>query len=162
MATVAFHCAPGTMVDRVIRLASGSIYSHVELLGDPQGDAWEVISASKRDGGRVRAKVIRLEPGHWHYLTLPAVDPLDAWRRAAQHLGQPYDTTGAAVSILAARIGAWRQTRRGGARYCSDLIGEAMGIPQAWSLTPGELFAAMQHHGALFHHDPRQRGQRTA
>ena len=154
MATVAFYCAPGSFVDRVIRLASGSIYSHAELLGERRGDGWHSISASKRDGSKVRADVIVYHPGHWHFLTLASVDAGEAWDRAARHLGQPYDTTGAALSILAARFGAWHSTRRGGARYCSDLIGEAVLIPSAWSLTPGELFAAMELHGAAFSHEP--------
>lgn len=134
MALFAFYVAPGDWRDALVRRVTGSPYSHVELLQtEPINHATLCISASKRDGSCVRMKWITFKPGHWDFIAVPDLDPEKCWTRAAQHLGAPYDTIGAVLTvtpIVTSRPGKW---------FCSELLGDAAGIPQPHTLTPGRL-----------------------
>lgn len=135
MLTFAFYKAvPGRFADRVIRFASGSIYSHVEfVMAGPNRDGKSFcISASKRDDGMVRAKRFVMNPEHWDYITVPG-DYAAAKARAISQLGTPYNTLSAALSIT-----PW-PWRAGGGTHCSWFGGDLAGVPNAHRLTPGEL-----------------------
>jgi len=133
-ATFAFYRADGDWRDKVIRCATKHPYSHAELLYDPVVDCQaDCISASKRDGNKVRIKRITFEPGHWDFLTVSDLNQDECWERAEEHLDAPYDTIGAILTvtpIVTARCGRW---------FCSELLGHASNIPQPHTLTPGLL-----------------------
>lgn len=61
---IAFYKAKGTWFSKLIRLWTGSPYSHAELVMDGM---W--YSSSIRDGG-VRQKDIKAKNGHWDFITL--------------------------------------------------------------------------------------------
>ena len=82
MALIAFYRAPGDWRDAVIRRATGSIYSHAEFLNSaPTMGAALCISASKRDGSKVRSKVIDFKPHHWDFIDVPNLCAAQCWRR---------------------------------------------------------------------------------
>jgi len=134
MLRFAFYKAPGTATDKLIRLASRSPYSHVEFV---MGDT--CISASKRDGGKVREKQISFRPGHWDFLEVlgdhASASTFAAWMAAE---AVPYCMLGAITSVTPFHL-----SRRGRV-FCSELMGlicNAGGhdIAEPWRLTPGEL-----------------------
>lgn len=138
MLKFAFYKAPGSLTDRVIRLASGSRFSHVEFCMGAS-----CISASKRDGAQVREKQINFRPGHWEFVEVPgnyaAAAAFASWM-AAQAV--PYCVLGAVTSVTPFHL-----SRRGRV-FCSELMGlicNAGGhdIAEPWRLTPGEFHQQM-------------------
>jgi len=140
MLKFAFYKAPGDLTDRVIRLASRSQYSHVEFV---TADGL-CISASKRDGGKVREKQIIFRPGHWDIVEVSGdydkAATFAAWM-AAQAV--PYCMLGAITSVTPFHL-----SRRGRV-FCSELMGlicNAGGhdIAEPWRLTPGEFHTILR------------------
>ena len=134
MTTLAFYCGPGRWRDAVIRQATGSIYSHCEIV-NPDG---ECISASKRDGNRVRQKPISFKAGHWSFLTTHH-DAAETWARAEALLGAPYDTWGA---LIGGGLGVPYHIRPD-AWYCNEMICHCLCLPQPWPAHPGALWGAL-------------------
>lgn len=132
MTTLAFYCGHGDWRDAVIRHVTASRFSHVELVG-PNG---QCISASKRDGNRVRQKRIDFKTGHWVFLRT-AHDPAQTWAISEQYLGHPYDTLGAVLSGLQLP----RHIR--GAWFCSELIAHSLGLSEPHTYHPGALWDAL-------------------
>ena len=134
MTIFALYRAPGDWRDALIRRATRSPYSHAEMLSARLVDGRALcISASKRDGNRVRVKEIAIKPGHWDFVALSWLDPGRAWGRAAAHIDAPYDTLGALLTVTPwARpsVGLW---------FCSELLGHAAGLSDPHLLTPGRL-----------------------
>lgn len=140
MLKFAFYKAPGDLTDRVIRLASRSQYSHVEFVTQDG----LCISASKRDGGKVREKQITFRPGHWDIVEVPgdyaSAATFAAWM-AAQAV--PYCMLGAITSVTPFHL------NRRGRVFCSELMGlicNAGGhdIADPWRLTPGEFHTILR------------------
>jgi hypothetical protein len=129
--TLAFYCGAGNWRDAVIRQTTGSRFSHVELLRDGH-----CISASKRDGNKVRLKRIDFKTGHWVMLHT-AHDPRATWDIARQYIGAPYDTLGAVFS----GVGVPRHIR--GAWFCSELIAHSLGLSEPHRYHPGLLWAEL-------------------
>ena len=137
---LAFYYGHGTAVDRVIRMATRSPFSHVELVvGDiPPSDAtwWQdrAISSSARDGG-VREKTITFGLDKWVFLPVYGWCPTDAWATARSQLGKPYDYAGIVMNFT---VPLRRHLR--GSWFCSELCGYAFGIHQPQTLSPGDLY----------------------
>lgn len=133
---LAFYRHRGLLADRAIRLATGSIYSHVEIVdGDPRGGAEMVCyAATKRDGGRVRRKRMVLPPDRWD-----SVEVDGDWSVVMDALGRPYDVRGAVLSAPRGRIG-WPTP---GHEFCSGLAARALRLPDWWAYNPGELAEAV-------------------
>lgn len=106
----AFYKGTGRLDDRIIRAATRSIYSHCELKID---DAY--LSASSRDGG-VRRKEMKANPDHWDYLPLEGWERRDAWNRAFEDLGRPYDFAGIVFNLT---VPVRRHLRQ--SWFCSEL-----------------------------------------
>lgn len=128
MLQIAFYKAPGTWADRAIRLVTGSIYSHCELVIDGV-----CYSASAREG-KVRAKTMHLDPARWDVLALDgAADQALALAWFLAHDGQRYDWAGVARFVLPflphGRM-CW---------FCSEACAAAMGLPQPHQYAPGGL-----------------------
>ena len=136
--TLAFYKGRGDWVDRTIRWATRSPYSHVEIVISPPGPPKDgalamAFSASGRDGG-VRAREIRFQPGHWDYQTVGWVDPQTVMALARRTYGARYDWAGLVASqVLHLR----RQSPR--RWFCSELVATALGLPRPQSYSPGDL-----------------------
>lgn len=129
---LALYKGHGDLFDTLIRLRTGSIYSHCELVIN--GCCY---SSSPRDGG-VRAKQIDLDSGNWDLIEIDD-------RRAGLVLsffeltqGAKYDWTGA---VIGRGLGVRIESRS--RWFCSEWCAAALGLEKAWRFTPARLFAAI-------------------
>jgi hypothetical protein len=122
---LALYKGKGTLFNRLIRLWTGSKYSHCELV--MQGGQW--LSASAMDGG-VRLKMIELNLEHWDLIPLPWAKPIPIWDLYERHEGKGYDWLGLFFSQLLAS-GLHSQRRM----FCSEFCAAALGFssPQRYS-----------------------------
>ncbi len=138
---VAFYKAtrPGLagIVNRLIRWWTNSPYSHCELIIS-ESDAGALCASSSYEDNGVRFKTIRLKPENWDIIEVPTTASQEAdaetWYRL--HDGQPYDLT-ACIGFV------WRRNHRAGHWDCSESIGDAFAVPEAWRFDPGTLYAAL-------------------
>lgn len=137
---LASYKAPGTIIDRFIRLWTGSIYSHSELVIDGM-----CYTSSGRDKG-VRRKAMALPPEKWDLQPLPWADrhQIERYFQATRKhrygylrllLTQMFNL-GSNEAFLA-RVG--RVLRMRPAPFCSDWIAAALGLPAAGIYNPGAL-----------------------
>lgn len=132
--TFAFYVGRGTRADWMIRAATGYPESHVEMLSVSRvKQANLCISASKRDGRKVRQTTIEWNPDNWVFVEVPDLHGGDCLVRAMNELGAPYDTLGAAMSITGRGIGGK------GRWFCSELMAHAAGLEDPHRYTPGLL-----------------------
>ncbi len=136
MIELAFYKGPGELSDRLVRMATRSRYSHVEMF-DPgliTAEGALCVSASKRDGG-VRVKRIVLRPDRWDRLPVGGWAPARAWQTAANHAGARYDLWGAVCS-------PWFTPGFNGPLkwFCSELLAYALGFPKPHTISPGDLW----------------------
>lgn len=137
MPALAFYKAPGTIIDKAIRVRTGSPYSHAEFLPyglghQRQAPAW---SSSSRDGG-VRCKLIRFDEGRWDIVPVPWA-PDDALHRMAREDGKKYDYLGVLVGrSLGLPIQCpdrW---------FCFEICAYALGLPNHHIMTGSPLYNA--------------------
>ena len=128
-------CARAT--DRLTRVLTRGQYSHCEIAvrlpETADGQEYECYSASIRDKG-VRRKVMPLPSAKWDLIPLPdsAGGRLEAmW---AQTQGQGYDLPGAFGVVF----GLPENRRRW---FCSEWVGEALGLAESWRFSPNDLAA---------------------
>lgn len=135
MPIFAFYVGEGNWRDRVIRLATRSDESHIEfVVGGVLNDVNYCISASKRDGAKVRGKNIEWNPQNWIFFDVPG-DNGQIFERLMLEMGKPYDTLGALLSVTPIsrhKEGAW---------FCSELMAHALGLKNPHHYTPGKLRA---------------------
>ena len=120
MMRLAMYKGKGTFFDKLVRLRTGSIYSHSELVLD--GRAY---SSSIRDKG-VRAKIINFNPESWDFFKV--VDPSKSEKMLALFAGtqgQAYDWKG----ILIGQMFGTRAQDDDKA-YCSEWCGAVFGLVQ--------------------------------
>ena len=140
----AFYIARKTLSDKLICAATGYPESHVELLLIPEIKRSNLcIGASKRDGKRVRKKVITWKPGHWTFVTLPALSSGVSLKRAYKHLGKPYDTLGAALSVSPLSL------PREDIWFCSAFGAEIVDLRDPHRHTPGKFKRALLDMGGV-------------
>lgn len=136
--TFAVYIGTGRIFDRLTRLASRKIAnlpksSHIELLYGPLPSPTSFcISASKRDGHKVRQKLIKFDPHHWRFWTLPDLDNAKVWTEATRHLGKSYDLLGAVLSVTPFACASDK------AVFCSQYMGMLCGFPDPHTLTPSD------------------------
>lgn len=133
---LAFYKAPGTLIDKAIRLRTGSPYSHVEFLpyGGAPGDEAVAWSSSSRDGG-VRCKRIHFRTDRWDIVPVPRA-PEEALHRFTREDGKKYDYLG----VLVGR--AFGVPIQNGSRwFCSEICAHALGIGSPHTFSPGRLFS---------------------
>lgn len=119
--------------NRGVRLQTKGPYSHCEAVFS---DGWSA-SASFADGG-VRFKRIDYEPAKWNFIEIP--DYLEPRIRAwfEEHEGDLYDILGN-IHFLLPIVGDSKF------RYCcSEALGAAIGIPDAWRFHPNSLYAILK------------------
>lgn len=136
MIWLAFYKGHGRLTDRLIRWASQSPFSHVELVleGHACENTLNAISASGRDGG-VRVKAIAFHPDRWVFVPVPWADRQSANARAMATVGAGYDWT----ALFLAQVLHLRRTRQD-LWFCSELVAHALGLPQPQTLSPGDLY----------------------
>lgn len=147
---LAFYHHGGTALDRLIRAATRSEFSHVELVAD-LGPTYPcasftlpAISSSNRDGG-VREKHITFNLDQWTFLEVEGWAPHGAWSRAMNELGRPYDHLGILMNFT---VPLRRHLR--GSWFCSELCGYALGLPESHTLSPGDLFLRVEELNAAY------------
>lgn len=127
--------------DKLIRWATGHPASHVEyVVGGVLGKSNVCISASKRDGNRVRSKPITWKPDNWVFVEVEGDDKA-IYKRMIAECGKPYDTLGAVMSVTPFsrhKVGAW---------FCNELAGYGLGIQNPHRGTPGSFFNALTSMG---------------
>lgn len=125
--------------DIAIRRATGSPFSHVEMIVGPcgLGQTALCLSSSGRDGG-VREKPILLKPDHWSLVRLN-VDPAGPARFIRDRIGAGYDYRGILLS-QALPIG-WHDPTRW---FCSEICAAALGMEDPHCLSPGTLWGLVQ------------------
>jgi len=116
-----------------VRFITGSIYSHCEIEFSDGRSA----SSSFADGG-VRFKEIEYDLEKWDYIDLPA-ELFEAKAREwfQEHEGEKYDLLGNVqflFSIIPEDKSKW---------FCSEAVGKALGLPNAWRFDPGSLYAVL-------------------
>lgn len=138
--TLAFYKGRGTtfakrLQDRAIRLATGGIYSHVELIaGDAvHGSPAVCMSASGRDGG-VRQKTITLNSKSWDLVSMP-IDDVAPCLFILDHLGARYDFKGILLSQVLA-LGLHHPNKW----FCSEICAAALGLANPQRVSPQFLF----------------------
>jgi hypothetical protein len=127
--------------------------THVEAI---QAGPWwncSIIGASRRDGKQVRQKTVRLTPGNWRILSVPAWDLADFNSQAMPLLGTPYSDFGAAASAsMFVRVVAWALridiAKQG--QWCSRFVAQGAGVHGAEDLSVSELMShAMSLYGTV-------------
>ncbi len=138
----AFYCGEGRWDDRLIRAATRSQFSHVELIRPGQHmelaltlnpPSATCLSASGRDGG-VREKNIVFNPDKWVIKEVLNWASPHAYQDAYSHIGAPYDWAGIVFNFV---LPIRRQNKR--AWFCSELCGWALGLGWTGTLSPGDL-----------------------
>jgi len=116
--TLALYKGKGQLFNAAIRVWTGSIYSHCEIVM-PDG-RW--LSASAMDGG-VRAKRIDYKPEHWELIPVPWANVRTIEAVFENHEGKGYDWAGIFLSqLLASGLHSKRRM------FCSEFCASALGF----------------------------------
>jgi len=126
--TLALYRKKGAWADWAIRLRTGSIYSHCELLH--KGLAY---SSSVRDKG-VRVKVLDFPREGWDLIALPNADPVWLLDFFEATKGQGYDWRGI---ILGHALGL--RINEDDKWFCSEWCAAALGLDIPNRHSPGSL-----------------------
>lgn len=138
--TFLFYKGKTTFADRFIACWTRGPYSHCEVVLETYPDGSVLCaSASLRDDG-VRCKRMVLKPHHWDALVVPehrgfSLDAIQDWFR--RHEGRKYDVLGVFffIGVMPHAEDRW---------FCSEAVGEACGIPDAWRFDPNRLHALLR------------------
>jgi len=135
---LALYKGHGTLLNRLIRFWTRSIYSHCELVM-PDG-RW--LSASAMDGG-VRAKRIELDLAHWDLIPVPWADANRIEQLFRANQGRGYDWLGLLGSqFLPITIDNKRRM------FCSEFCAAGLGYPLPQRYSPALLGEVVRHiHG---------------
>ena len=123
-----FYKGPGRIFDKLIRMWTGGIYSHVELVLSGlaySADAWE---------GRVRSRGVGgFNRDNWDVVD---VEFVKSYSWLGQQLGKGYDYLG----ILGFFLFKWQDPTRW---YCSEICAVAVGV-KAERISPQQLYEKLQ------------------
>ena len=115
-----------------VRAVTKGKYSHCEIVFTDGLSA----SATFLDGG-VRFKKIDYNPAHWDFIELPAYLEADARAWFEAHNGQGYDVLGNIRFLF------WPIPEEKQCWFCSEAIGKALRLPDAWRYDPNVLHSAL-------------------
>lgn len=119
--------APGSIWDKGIRVVSGSMYSHAELI-----IAGNIYSSMYGVGVRKKAAVLKLEDWHSFECIQSGRKALDVFEKEQ---GSEYDTFGALRH-------ACRLFREHPEKYtCWEICAEMLGMARPWKATPEMLIS---------------------
>lgn len=131
------HRAVDRLQDAAIRMRTGGIYSHVELIeGSAALNRREIcLSSSGRDGG-VREAQIYLDAAKWDLLVLAV--PSDPAEFIRQRFGQGYDYL--AIVFSQAITAGLHERRRW---MCSEIVAASIGLRNPHRFSPQLLHDAL-------------------
>jgi len=121
------------LYNRAVRAWEKGEYSHCELVFR-HGQSG---SSSFEDGG-VRLKAIDYDPARWDMIPLPDYLEARALDWFDRHRGAGYDLAGNLHLV----VGFIPQSRP--RKFCSEAVGEALGLPEAWRFGPNALYTALR------------------
>ena len=122
------------VIAKAIQWWTNSIYSHCELVVD----GW-CYSSSAMDKG-VRGKVIDLDLAKWDLIELPWADPKQIKYYFEQTDGHTYGW----LSLIKSQVFN-RNLSIEDSQFCSEWCANALGLPNAVSLSPGMLAQSCSH-----------------
>lgn len=125
--------------DTLIRWWTKSPYSHCELVFDEGMDSL-AASSSRVDGG-VRFKQIQFTNEDWDFVEIPDELKQSAYIWFKTHVGNQYDMQGD-FHFFIGPVGPDEKDHK---YFCSEAVGYALGIAEAWRFDPGTLYAALKH-----------------
>ncbi|WP_194094685.1 hypothetical protein [Marivivens aquimaris] len=134
MITLAFYKDDSRWLDKIIQLATGGPYSHVEMIAGPAevDECHLCLSSSWRDGG-VRSKYIRLRSEAWDVVQLPV--PAECTSFIETRLGLKYDVAGVLLSRVCP-LDIFGPNRW----FCSEIIAAALGMSRYHAISPNGLY----------------------
>lgn len=126
------------LVNRGIRFATASKYSHTEIsIGNPFASPVLCVSASGVDGG-VRGKIMQLSPDKWDIFPVPWVAEKDVHDFLAEYDKCGYDYLGtgrfAFPFLLREHKNLW---------FCSESSGHILKFADPWRYDPATIVAAV-------------------
>lgn len=133
---------PEGIYNRIGRRVANGPYSHTELImPDYSRASW---SSSYMDGG-VRAKQIGYSSvGNWDFMVLPKLFSAQRARDYFMaHEGWPYDLKG----NFRFAFTLFCPTDQKSALFCSEAVGNALGLPDAYKLDPVHLANLLSYLG---------------
>lgn len=164
MIIFAFYTGTGRWRDTCIRWATGhregwrwvpAECSHVEMLIIPKIKHGNLcISASKRDGKKVRKEVITWKPENWTFVDVPDLDGPDCLKRVEQFLGKPYDSLGAVMSITGWDVGFK------GHWFCSEILGHGIRLRNPHRYHPEKFKQVLLDMGGIEYRIEEKAGQK--
>jgi hypothetical protein len=136
---VYFYKGKKRLFDRLVSWWTKGDFSHVEI---EFSDGYS-YSSSVRDGG-VRKKKIDYKPEHWEILVIPNTtgmlvkkDEFHIKEFLEVQLGKKYDYFGLFGFILPPLDDIPERY------FCSELIADALDLPDAWRYSPNMLYAVL-------------------
>ena len=137
MVRAAFYCGKGNLVDKIVRLLTGSAYSRVELaVGHRLATGWVCYAADPVER-RLRRRIIDLNPEEWVIVDVPGVSKtrVQNWYKAnlgrrvnmQHHLGIPF----------------WQEGDRCGRYAPSEAAAAAMGLIEPSFFTVDRLYRTL-------------------
>lgn len=133
----AFYKGRKRLFNRVTAWWLRGPYSHCELIVGADMHGRSICASSSMLDGGVRIKAMHLDPEHWDLVDVGG-DAAAAWAWAAAHDGDGYDILG----LLGFIARALRQSKR--RWFCSEAVGEMLGMPDPWRFDPCSLWAALR------------------
>lgn len=130
--------ATARLSDWIIRILTGSPYSHCELAVPCADGQYDCYSSSIRDGG-VRLKTMPLPSEKWDLIPVD-VNPEQVYEALAATFGAKYDWLGA-TGVIA----RWRHDKR--KWFCSEWCAMALGLANPERFCPGSLAEYCRTHG---------------
>ena len=135
---VAFYKGKDRIFNKLVSWWTRGLYSHTELVVEASNGMYTCWSSSFLDGG-IRCKMMPLPEDHWDLVEITNLvdntqDPLDWFMR---HLGCKYDVIGL-IGFIFRRVADDKYKF-----FCSEAIGNAIGIKEAWRFDPNALAAVL-------------------
>jgi hypothetical protein len=128
-----FYKAPGNIWDKIIRLVTKSKYSHVEIAFEKIGDTYRCWSSATRNNVGVRMAWQNNAQDIWDIIELPNNNCSE--QLFLQQNGKGYDYIGLLGTIF--KIPIFNSKDKW---FCSEIIAEALGVPNSYKCTPQDLY----------------------
>ena len=137
------HSGPAGLINVGIRKLDKAQYSHSEIcIGNPFDVDAECFSSSGIDGG-VRMKQMQLSREKWDVVHLHWVPELQVRDHFALRQGVRYDHCGTGRFAV-----PWLLREHPERDFCSEFCGAAMGLYEAWRVSPQGLHSIALSMGA--------------
>ncbi|HXP50995.1 MAG TPA: hypothetical protein VN922_13640 [Bacteroidia bacterium] len=134
----AFYKAHNSVFDALIRWWENGTYSHVEAILEEFDDGVTFTIASSKPGIGIRTTTQILPASDWDIIEAPGdVESVTKWFKDRD--GAKYDYLGI-LGMIIRPVEAETDRRY----FCSEAVGESLGISEAWRFDPNGLYAILQ------------------